>query len=71
MRQDKRTSLHAKCVIIDRSKALVSSANFTEAAQVRNIEVGVLIKSPRFAGQLADHFLSLADSGALKRVYEI
>lgn len=36
----KRSSMHAKCIVIDRKVAFVSSANFTEAAQVRNIEVG-------------------------------
>lgn len=62
----KKTSLHAKCVVIDRRVAFVSSANFTEAAQVRNIEVGVLIRSPRFASRLVDHFEGLAEAGALK-----
>jgi phosphatidylserine/phosphatidylglycerophosphate/cardiolipin synthase-like enzyme len=51
-----RSSMHAKCVVIDRQAAFVSSANFTEAAQVRNVEVGALIHSPRFAEQLHDHF---------------
>lgn len=50
-----RSSMHAKCVVIDRRTAFVSSANFTEAAQVRNVEVGALIHSSRFAGQLWDH----------------
>ena len=39
-----RGSLHAKCVVVDRSTALVTSANFTEAAQHRNIEAGLLIR---------------------------
>ncbi len=64
----KRASLHAKCVVIDRAVAFVSSANFTEAAQERNIEVGALIRSPRFAEQLAGHFEYLAEEGALKHV---
>src|SRR5262245_18327455 len=34
----KRASMHAKCIVIDRKLAFVSSANFTEAAQARNIE---------------------------------
>ncbi len=29
---------------VDRSRALVTSANFTEAAQDRNIEVGLLVR---------------------------
>lgn len=64
----KRSSLHAKCVIVDRRVAFVTSANFTEAAQERNIEAGVVVRSPRFAARLADHFGALADAGLLKRL---
>lgn len=64
----KKSSLHAKCVVVDRTTAFVSSANFTEAAQVRNIEVGVLIRSADFASHLARHFEALADCQILKRV---
>jgi phosphatidylserine/phosphatidylglycerophosphate/cardiolipin synthase-like enzyme len=63
-----RSSLHAKCVVIDRRVAFVSSANFTEAAQVRNIEVGALIESSHFAGRLVEHFEGLADAGLLWRL---
>ena len=38
----KRSSLHAKCIVVDRRVAFVTSANFTEAAQTRDIEVGAL-----------------------------
>ena len=62
---NKRSSLHAKCVVVDRRVALVSSANFTEAAQVRNIEVGVLVHSRNFAEQLAEHFEALAEQRVL------
>ena len=64
----KRSSLHAKCVVIDERVAFVPSANFTPAAQVRNIEAGVLVRSERFAGQLAGHFHTLATIGVLLRV---
>jgi phosphatidylserine/phosphatidylglycerophosphate/cardiolipin synthase-like enzyme len=64
----KRSSLHAKCVVIDRREALVTSANFTEAAQTRNLEVGVLVRSPGFAAKLAEHFEVLADAAALLRI---
>jgi phosphatidylserine/phosphatidylglycerophosphate/cardiolipin synthase-like enzyme len=56
----KRASLHAKCVVVDRQQAFVSSANFTEAAQTKNIEVGALLRSPTFARRLAEHFETLA-----------
>jgi phosphatidylserine/phosphatidylglycerophosphate/cardiolipin synthase-like enzyme len=62
---EKSSSLHAKCVVIDRQVALVTSANFTEAAQTRNIEVGALIRSRQFAARLAEHFEALADAALL------
>ncbi len=64
----KRSSLHAKCVVVDRRVAFVTSANFTEAAQTRNIEVGALIRCEQFAARLAGHFETLADVGLLNRL---
>lgn len=61
----KRASLHAKCLITDRSRALIPSANLTEAAQHRNIEAGVLLHRPAVAAQLADYFDGLRNSGQL------
>ena len=61
-------SLHAKVVIIDQKRSFVTSANFTEAAQVKNIEVGILLKDPLFAAQLTHHFESLAAAGVLTPV---
>jgi len=60
-----RSSLHAKCVIIDSRIAFVSSANFTEAAHERNIEAGVLIRSPAISGYLQGHFDGLLNDGVL------
>lgn len=62
----KRASLHAKCIVIDRQVAFVSSANFTEAAQVRNIEVGLLVRIPAIAEALARHFDALIEAGVLR-----
>jgi len=64
----KKASLHAKCIVVDGKVSFVSSANFTEAAQVRNIEVGVLIRSDYFSTKLQHHFQSLADARLVKRV---
>jgi hypothetical protein len=61
----RHAALHAKCAIIDRRLALVTSANFTPAAQTKNIEVGALIRSPRFAAHLAEHFDALIRCGAV------
>ena len=43
--------MHAKCVVADSRHVFVSSANFTEAAQERNVEIGLLlIRSPPQGG---------------------
>lgn len=65
---DKRSRLHAKCVVVDRRVAFVTSANFTEAAQERNIEVGALVRSSRLATRLVDHFGALVETTALRRL---
>lgn len=62
-----RACLHAKCVVIDERVALVTSANFTEAAHLRNIEAGVLIREEAFARSLAGQFDALVRSGDLLR----
>jgi phosphatidylserine/phosphatidylglycerophosphate/cardiolipin synthase-like enzyme len=64
-----RTSLHAKCIVIDQKKTFVSSANFTEAAQLRNIEVGVVIDDMTIARRLTEFFESMARSGSLIRIF--
>jgi phosphatidylserine/phosphatidylglycerophosphate/cardiolipin synthase-like enzyme len=57
------SSMHAKCVVVDGARAFVSSANFTQRGQERNIEVGVLIADPSFASYLAGQWLGLIDAG--------
>ena len=57
-----------ECVVIDERTAFVLCANFTEAAQIRNIEVGALIRVEAFAEQLARHFLGLAEQHLLERL---
>lgn len=64
----KRRTLHAKCVVVDRRWAFVTSANFTEAAQERNIEAGVLLDHPRLADALAGQFAALRDGGRFRRM---
>lgn len=63
---DKRSSLHAKSVLVDRKAALITSANFTEAAQQRNIEVGIVVRQGWLIDRLADYFDGLIASGQLK-----
>lgn len=64
----RRTTLHAKCLVVDDRWAFVTSANFTEAAQERNIEAGVLLDHPRIAEALAGRFRALREAGRLRRM---
>lgn len=67
--QEKRSSLHAKCVVVDRRIALVTSANFTEGAHLRNIEVGTLIRSAWLSQEIVDYFQTLIDQTLLLPIH--
>jgi phosphatidylserine/phosphatidylglycerophosphate/cardiolipin synthase-like enzyme len=67
--EDKRSSLHAKCVVVDAEQVFVSSANFTKAGQERNIEVGLKIESPWLAQRLIRHFELLHEHGLAVRAF--
>lgn len=66
---DKRACLHAKCIVVDQQFVFVSSANFTEAAQERNIEVGLTIHSHAVATQLSHFFEAMLAENLLKPVW--
>jgi phosphatidylserine/phosphatidylglycerophosphate/cardiolipin synthase-like enzyme len=55
--------MHAKCVVVDGTFALVTSANFTRRAQEQNLECGVLLEDAAFAHHLARQWLGLIDAG--------
>jgi phosphatidylserine/phosphatidylglycerophosphate/cardiolipin synthase-like enzyme len=59
----------AKCVVADRSVALVTSANFTAAAQQRNFELGLLVRDVSLAGLVWDHFDALIRVGVLRSLH--
>ena len=63
-----RATWHAKVVVIDDETALVTSANFTEWAQQRNIEAGVLVRNAEFARQLRQQFEGLVQSKHVRRL---
>lgn len=54
-----QVSLHAKVVVADGTMSLIGSANFTGRGLSDNIEVGMLVSDPGFAGPLDRHFRSL------------
>lgn len=55
--------LHAKCLVIDQKEALVSSANLTDDAMERNIEVGIRCCNSAMASQIATKFEALMQQG--------
>lgn len=66
--QHDRSVLHAKLAIADGRCALVGSANLTEAAFARNIEVGLFLSLPSLVAGLHAHLLSLIQEKVLVRV---
>ncbi|HEY5857371.1 MAG TPA: DISARM system phospholipase D-like protein DrmC [Aldersonia sp.] len=58
-------SMHAKALVIDRTIALIGSANITGAAMFRNLEIGVLLRDSRAAAAIADCIQQLTYEGVL------
>lgn len=59
-------SLHAKCVVVDTRWSLVTSANFTDRGQTRNIELGVLIDDVNFGHQVTAQWQALVTHRLVK-----
>jgi phosphatidylserine/phosphatidylglycerophosphate/cardiolipin synthase-like enzyme len=57
--------LHAKAVVIDEEVVFVTSANLTEAALDRNIELGLLVRDGALAASVSTHFRTLIERGLL------
>lgn len=58
--------LHAKAVVADDESVFVTSANLTEAALDRNIEMGMLVRDRALAASVASHFRVLIEQGLLR-----
>jgi phosphatidylserine/phosphatidylglycerophosphate/cardiolipin synthase-like enzyme len=58
----------AKCVVVDRKTAFITSANLTDAAQRKNIELGVLVEHPPLAQRTVEYFEGLIQKGMLKPI---
>ncbi|MFJ6096609.1 DISARM system phospholipase D-like protein DrmC [Williamsia muralis] len=56
---------HAKLVVVDRNAALVTSANFSNAAAKLNLECGLLCRDPVLADGLVRQLETLYEHGAL------
>lgn len=64
-----RAILHAKCVIVDESRVFLTSANFTQAGQQRNLEAGLLLQDPALARDLTAQFDALARAAVLLPIH--
>ena len=58
--------LHAKAVVTDEESVFVTSANLTEAALDRNIELGLLVRDRALALSVSSQFRALIDLGLLR-----
>jgi len=61
----KPAKLHAKVAVID-DQAVLSSANLTDDAFTRNLELGALLSSTEIRQRLREHFDALCVNGTLK-----
>ena len=59
--------LHMKCAIVD-DVALMGSANFTDDAFNRNMELGMLVREESTVEAISEHFRELMRRGVLKNL---
>lgn len=64
---NKPGKLHVKCAVID-DTAIIGSANLTDDAFNRNMEMGVIFKEPASVANICEHFETLARNGILKHM---
>ncbi len=62
--------LHAKAVVADSKSVFVTSANLTEAAWDRNLELGVLLHDRALASSIEAHLRALIDTDRLQPLPE-
>jgi phosphatidylserine/phosphatidylglycerophosphate/cardiolipin synthase-like enzyme len=60
-------SLHAKCIVIDEQLTLITSANFTDRGQTRNIELGALVEDHDFATSVVAQWRGLINTGLARK----
>ena len=58
--------LHAKALVVDDESVFITSANLTEAAFDRNIELGLLTRDRRLAASITTHFQVLIDTKLIR-----
>ena len=63
---ESRASVHAKCAVADGSVAFVTSANLSDAAMERNMELGVLLRGGHVPRLLDEHLAALVTTKQLR-----
>jgi phosphatidylserine/phosphatidylglycerophosphate/cardiolipin synthase-like enzyme len=64
--QDSTAVLHAKAVVVDNESVFITSANLTEAAGERNIEIGILLRDRGMALTVVSYFQHMIDTKHLR-----
>lgn len=62
----RRASLHAKCAVADGARLLVSSANLTEYALTKNMELGLLVEGGDVPARVQSHLEALIAGNVLR-----
>ena len=63
-----RALQHSKCIVADHARVFITSSNYTEAGQLRNIELGVVIQDKALAKRVEGQFGSLIAKQMLHRL---
>jgi phosphatidylserine/phosphatidylglycerophosphate/cardiolipin synthase-like enzyme len=61
-----QASMHAKGVVADRKRCLITSANLTGRALTQNVGLGVLLSNPSLGEEIVQHFERLIKGGWLR-----
>ncbi len=61
-------SLHAKFILQDKAKLFISSANLTQSAMDRNIELGVIIEDRNVIQKMSEHLSILISENLITRI---
>jgi len=63
-----RVSLRAKAAVVDDDWVLITSANFTDRGQTRNLEIGVVVRDPSFAAAVTEKLRRLQVLGLFREM---
>jgi hypothetical protein len=63
-----RVSLHAKAAVVDDEWVLITSANFTDRGQTRNLEIGVVLCDRGFAAAVTEKLRRLQVLGLFREM---